>query len=267
MESITIDWIFPLLRKPKCGQLLWNFSSLITISAVGTISKVIINWLNVSRIHNLTYFNESFENRPQRIPLITVSNHYSCVDDPAIWGCLKMKHICDIERMRWSLAAHDICFTNKLYSYFFMLGKCIPIIRGKGIYQEAMDFCLERLKNGDWMHIFPEGKVNKTKEIMRLKWGVGRLIYDAPITPIVIPIWHIGLDEVLPNTPPYILKTGRKLTFNFGKPINLTNLINELRSNNINGHTAYEIITDRIQIELLNLKFNTEALHKLYHSI
>ena len=95
-------------------------------------------------------------------------------------------------RFRWILAANDILFTNSIFSLIFSLGRCIPTIRGGGVYQEAVDFCIEKLNVGEWVHVFPEGRVNMAKENIRLKWGVGRLIFESKITPIVIPIWHLG---------------------------------------------------------------------------
>jgi monolysocardiolipin acyltransferase len=56
-----------------------------------------------------------------------------------------------------------------------------------------MNEVLDRLNSGSWLHIFPEGKVNMEKELMRLKWGVGRLIADATKTPIVLPFMHYGI--------------------------------------------------------------------------
>jgi monolysocardiolipin acyltransferase len=55
-----------------------------------------------------------------------------------------------------------------------------------------MNEMLEKLNNGHWLHVFPEGKINLEKEIIRLKWGVGRLIADCKETPIVLPFFHFG---------------------------------------------------------------------------
>jgi len=49
------------------------------------------------------------------------------------------------------MAAHDICFTNVWHSSFFMFGKCIPVIRGGGVYQPAVDLCIQKLKLGEWV--------------------------------------------------------------------------------------------------------------------
>lgn len=92
--------------------------------------------------------------------------------------------------MRWSLAAHDICFTCPQHAYFFMYGKCVPVIRGGGVYQKAVDFCIEQLSKGQWVHIFPEGKVNMTKENLRLKWGVGKNVFHKFVVLECLKIGH-----------------------------------------------------------------------------
>lgn len=37
-------------------------------------------------------------------------------------GILPIRQNCNFRKIRWSLAAHDICFTKKYHSYFFMTG-------------------------------------------------------------------------------------------------------------------------------------------------
>jgi monolysocardiolipin acyltransferase len=223
--------------------------------------------LNKTKIFNLNRLEDLVENRPKGVPLLTVSNHYSCFDDPAIWACMKLRNVCSSKKIRWSMAAHDICFTNKVHSSFFMVGKCIPTVRGAGVYQPAIDLCIEKLKQGEWVHVFPEGKVNMEKEHMRLKWGVGRILHELyPITPIIIPIHHEGMSDLLPNYPPYYFRLNKKLTFNFGNPIDLSETMKMIVDKKIDEVEARRLITDVIQKELEVLRSETEILHQKAHT-
>ncbi|XP_063215977.1 tafazzin [Bacillus rossius redtenbacheri] len=254
------DWVFPTLKQTS---VLWNIASTITFAAVGLFSKILMEWLNTTTVYNKGVIDRAIDGRPRHVPLVTISNHYSCFDDPGLWGTLSMKQLTNQKRIRWSLAAHDICFTNVFHSYFFALGKCVPVVRGRGVYQKALDFCLAKLQAGDWVHIFPEGRVNESKELLRFKWGVGRLIYESPVLPIVVPMWHIGMDSILPNDPPYILHVHNRITLNYGRPIELADLVTSLRATNATTREARKAITDRLQHELMMLKAETEKLHAI----
>ncbi|CAH2089065.1 unnamed protein product [Euphydryas editha] len=166
-------------------------------------------------------------------------------------------------RMRWSLAAHDICFTNSLHATFFALGKCVPVVRGAGVYQPAMDFCVERLERGEWVHIFPEGRVNVDKEHIRMKWGVGRLVAESAARgrpPLVLPVWHEGMDRLLPNVEPYRLRTRNRLYLAVGEPLRLHALLDKLKSANASEEETRRAITERIQDELMKLRERAHAL-------
>lgn len=156
---------------------------------------------------------------------------------------------CFLCLVRQSIFNLEFFFKRKSYSFF--VGKCIPVVRGAGVYQPAVDLCIEKLATGDWVHIFPEGKVNMTKEKMRFKWGIGRILYESPVMPIIIPIWHIGMDTVLPNEPPYVLRLGKKVTINVGQPIDIKDLVNELKQNSTSDIDARLAITNKIQQEMM----------------
>ncbi|XP_017839414.1 tafazzin homolog isoform X2 [Drosophila busckii] len=254
-----ISWIFPKLRRPS---KLWYFTSQLVITLVGIFSKIILVVLNKTHVFNKERLVQEVSKRPKGIPLVTVSNHYSCFDDPGIWGVLPFRYLCSTKYIRWSMAAHDICFTNKKHSTFFMLGKCIPVVRGNGVYQDAINLCIEKCARGDWVHVFPEGKVNMEKEELRLKWGVGRIIYESPKIPIILPLWHAGMDDVLPNVEPYMLQVRKKVTINIGQPLDLNDFINDLRAQNVPEPTARKLITDKIQDAFHDLRIETENLHR-----
>ena len=72
---------------------------------------------------------------------------------------------------RWVLGSADICFhkllhkplTNKFVTWFLTSGKTIPATHGTGVYQDGLDFAIERLRRNEWVQIYPEGQVNKGK--------------------------------------------------------------------------------------------------------
>lgn len=53
----------------------------------------VIEWLNNVKCHNIGILNKYIEERPDGVPLVTVSNHQSCLDDPLIWGRYEYKNI------------------------------------------------------------------------------------------------------------------------------------------------------------------------------
>ena len=42
---------------------------------------------------------------------------------------------------------------------FFRSGKSLPVDRGAGVNQAVVRTAADRVLRGDWLHLFPEGKV------------------------------------------------------------------------------------------------------------
>ncbi|XP_034651693.1 tafazzin homolog isoform X2 [Drosophila subobscura] len=255
----NIDWVFERMR---CPSRVWWLASHFVIAAVGIFSKILLMIVNKTRVYNKELLVDLISKRPKGVGLLTVSNHYSCLDDPCLWGMLPLRQACNTSCVRWSMAAHDICFTNMYHSMFFMFGKCIPVVRGYGVYQEAINLCIEKCATGQWVHVFPEGKVNMEKEELRLKWGVGRIIYDSPKVPIILPLWHEGMDDVLPNVEPYVPQWRKKVTINIGQPLDLNDFVQDLKNKQVPEQTARKLITDKIQEVFRILRTETEQLHR-----
>lgn len=128
--------------------------------------------------------------------LLTFSNHVSLFDDPWLTACLTGP---SWEALRWIAADADNFFGTRWKATFFGAGKCVPVVRGIGRQQPGMAFLAERLLEGDWVHVFPEGGRSREEAgalQTPLKAGLAQLVQAA--APLTLPFFHVGMHDVLP---------------------------------------------------------------------
>ncbi|CAG0921689.1 unnamed protein product [Notodromas monacha] len=129
---------------------------------------------------------------------------------------------------------------------------------------KAMDFTVSRLAANDWVHIFPEGKVNLDKEWIRFKWGVGRLIAEPPICPLVLPMWLVNFDSILPNLDPPVNRPRlfKDVTIVVGRPIELSSFRDEVLQQKLGARGTRKLLTDKVEAEMKILKGLAVDLHE-----
>ncbi|ORX48174.1 hypothetical protein BCR36DRAFT_294098 [Piromyces finnis] len=166
-------------------------------------------------------------NRPKDVPLITYCNHLTVIDDPVIWGGINKKCI-NPETFRHTVGAKELCSGKGFLNDFFNAAKIITVIRGNGVYQKDLDKAVEVVNSGEWLHIFPEGKIhpNKNSRINDFKWGIGRFIMESKKCPIVVPIYIHDLDKVIFVNKPFI-NLKEKFVISYGNPVNIEPLFNK----------------------------------------
>ena len=156
-----------------------------------------IRVLNPTALHDLLH-------RPPHVALLTLSNHVSTIDDPWVLSAITPWPVLTHPTLsRWSWCTEDICFLTPPRCVAFRLGKIPPIHRGAGLYQEGMTEALSHLYEGEWLHIFPEGRCCPHMGMgpQPLKWGAAKLVVQAlglGREVRVLPIMHAGMEEVLP---------------------------------------------------------------------
>eukprot|EP00833_Pecoramyces_ruminatium_P003975 jgi/Orpsp1_1/1178007/evm.model.c7180000063709.1 len=160
-------------------------------------------------------------NRPKGVPLITYCNHLTVLDDPIIWGGLNNKYL-KPESFRYTIGAKELCSGKGIINDFFNAARIITVIRGNGVYQKELDKAVDIVHNGEWLHIFPEGKIHpdNNSRINEFKWGVGRFIMECKKLPIVIPIYIYDLDNVFFVDKPFV-NLREKYIVTYGNPIDI----------------------------------------------
>ncbi len=148
--------------------------------------------------------------------LLTFSNHVSRLDDPLLvcnFGLAAMPY----DRIRWVAADALKLFNRRLSGFIFSAGKCVPIVRGGGLDQPGLHFLSQQLREGAWVHIFPEGGASRDPEgwlRQPFKTGIGRLIAEAK--PLTLPFYHLGMQHVAPHRK--APQRGHHVRVLFGQP-------------------------------------------------
>ncbi|XXQ31844.1 Tafazzin family protein [Plasmodiophora brassicae] len=222
-------------------------------SVTGGIARVFMTRLNTTRVESHDVFLKAVTERPANRGLVTVSNHVSALDDPlTIASMTPLRVLLNTRGVRWGLCATDRCFHNAVLARFVSKGKVLPIARGRGMYQQGMQDALDRLDHGDWVHVFPEGTRSKTGEILPLKSGVGRLICDAKVTPVVVPYYHEGMQRIMSRGSAR-LGVGQTVNIVVGEPIDFDDIFERFKG--CTDRTAlYEAVTERIAQRLSELR-------------
>ena len=77
-------------------------------------------------------------------------------------------------------------------------------MRGNGLYQHGINLAIQKLREGVWVHIFPEGKVVHGGWLGRpFRWGTARMLVESTVidtrgegrvvrTPDILPLYHEG---------------------------------------------------------------------------
>lgn len=130
----------------------------------------------------------------------------------------------------------DIALICSVFSAFFRNGKVIETGRGDGISQEAIDFTIQRLDEGEWVSAFlqygghqltipgthipsricssrPTRTATRPAEVGHVSiaaWTLtgtqqtthrGRILTEVKSAPTIIPMWIKGSRFPLPSTP------------------------------------------------------------------
>ncbi len=189
----------------------WPRPALARLVALG--STLIMRTLNDLEIRGLERLQALREKREGG--LLTFSNHVSMLDDPLLLSCFGVGAY---EELRWIAADALNFFGDPARAFLANAGKCVPVIRGAGTKQAGMDFLVERLRAGEWVHVFPEGgRTRDPHALLRqpFKTGVDRLILEA--RPTCLGFYHYGMHELLPIGAKFP-RAGKKVIVEFGQP-------------------------------------------------
>jgi len=98
---------------------------------------------------------------------------------------------------------------------------------------------------------------------------VGRLVWDCARPGLVlVPVTHLGMDSVLPNpaspadSQPCVLRPGNLVTVNIGQPLDMDQMVQDLKQRKVEAVEARRMITEHVQSVMETMYQETKILHR-----
>ena len=255
----SVDELEPMAR------LLRTIALVLTGSCMWFLGRVV----NTTDIDGEDRLHLYVDRRPPGRGLLTVSNHISTLDDPIMMAALvplrtylQPSHF--DARLRWALCAHEICYRTAALRSFFTQMQALPVDRGAGLSQFAVHASAQKLRDGGWVHVFPEGAVHRASDgtTRSMKWGVAQMLLESsigrtgavePRAPLLVPLYHRGMENVMPNTVG-VPGVGQKISVSVGAPIDVDDIVLQLQQGALPWPQARVAVMERIELSIAELK-------------
>jgi monolysocardiolipin acyltransferase len=186
------------------------------VAAVGVAgaSRILMQRLNRVEVAGQESIDEARSLQHPGRGLLTFSNHVGLFDDPWLLSCFSGP---EWSSLRWVAADAINFFGTPLKATVFNAGKAVPVVRGAGIHQPGMTFLADRLRAGEWVHVFPEGGRSREPEgrfSRPLKGGMAQLVRDTQ--PMMLGFYHRGMHAIAPIGS-WVPRIGKTVTVRFGE--------------------------------------------------
>ncbi|GBF99938.1 hypothetical protein Rsub_12631 [Raphidocelis subcapitata] len=264
----------PALRELHGANDWTRAAVMYTLAHLGRAWMTVLNTTEVEGAEHLT---AALQREPGRA-LITVSNHVASIDDPFVTAAVVPPELfASPEQLRWTLCASDRCFHRAALVPFFRAAKVLPVERGAGMFQPGLAAAEERLRAGDWVHIFPEGTRSRDgSRIGPARKGVGRLVAACaapragggdpsappPLPPMVVPIVHSGMQEVMPRGA-LVPRIGKAVRVAVGPPVEVADLLAAAQAQGWAEDELYQAVAARVGLSMQRLKARLDGAGEL----
>ena len=224
------------IRERVNRVITWCLTNFLVVPLC-TVMMQVLNRTRITGKHHL---------QGARLPLVFVSNHVTIFDDGLVDTLIFWPRVFwEYDFIPVHVPEERNFFKGPLMSWFMLRMKCIPVRRGEGIFQPAMDRIIAALREGGCVRTFPEGTRTRSGTLGHGRPGVGRVLYET--SAVVVPCFHRGLDQVLPIGA-VVPRIGKRVDIVIGPPFS----VDDLRALP-NTKETWQKISDRLMEKIADL--------------